>query len=142
MLFQQLTTGALGTGFYRQHVVRLTRETATLAPDAALAQLRAKGGVSKGAVVVLALLGLAAGAGAAYYGWQHAKPRAVSDDPFFRGATSGPGAPQAAPNIPTPGLRPNGEIDEEALRNALEEARNLIEQQGVTPDQLPDVPVN
>jgi hypothetical protein len=139
-------TGALGTAFYRQHVLRLAREAAALEPEAAMAQLRAKGGVSRPAVVLLLVLSLAAGAGAGYLGWQRGKNRLVSDDPFFRGATSGPGNPRAAPPADvqtpgatpgtTPGVGPNGEIDEEALRNALEEARNILEQQGVTQEQL------
>jgi hypothetical protein len=143
-------TGALGTSFYRQHVRRLVRETGAMGREPALARLRATGGVSKPAVVVLAAITLVVAAGAGYLGWQQAHRKAVSDDPFFRGATSGPGAtpgpmipesqvPDATPGT-TPGVGPNGEINEEELRNAMEEARNLLEQQGVNPDQLPDQP--
>ncbi len=142
-------TGALGTSFYRQHVMRLLRSHAALEQDAALARLRASGGVSKPGVVILGVLAVAVSAGAGYYGWQHGRNRAVSDDPFFKGATSGPGSPGATPpetpviTAPgstqpgtTPGLGPNGEIDQEALQNALNEARNMLEQQGVTQEQL------
>jgi hypothetical protein len=152
-------TGTLGTAFYRQHVLRLARQSAALDPEAAAARLRARGGVSTPAVLVLALLAIAVAAGAGYYGWRQVRARAVSDDPFFRRATSGPGNPGAAPPLDvqtpgttpgtTPGVGPNGEIDEADLRNAIEEARNILEQQrqqlqqqGVNPDQLPDVPAN
>ncbi len=144
-------TGALGTSFYRQHVRRLVNQTGSLEREPALAQLRVKGGVSKPAVLILAAIALAVAGGAGYYGWRAAKRAAVSDDPFFQGATSGPGNARPGPMIPdnqspgtqppggqTPGIGPNGEVDEEALRNALAEARNLLEQQGVNPDQLQD----
>ena len=140
-------TGALGTSFYRQHVRRLVNQTGSLEREPALAQLRVKGGVSKPAVLILAAIALAVAGGAGYYGWRAAKRAAVSDDPFFQGATSGPGnarmrdsqspVPQN-PGTQVPGIGPNGEVDEEALRNALAEARNLLEQQGVNPDQLQD----
>ena len=142
-------TGALGTSFYRQHVRRLVNETGALEREPALAQLRAKGGVSKPAVIALVVISAAVAGTAGYLGWRQGAATAVSDDPFFRGATSGPGSAQPGPLIPdgqtppatpgtTPGIGPNGEVDEEALRNALAEARNLLEQQGVNPDQLPD----
>ena len=139
-------TGALGTSFYRQHVIKLARATGSLEREPALAQLRAQGGVSTPAVILLAALALAVAGGAAYLGWQQgqAPKAAVSDDPFFRGATSGPG-PAAGQTIPesqtpgaTPGIDPNSEVDLEALRNQVEEARNMLEQQGVNPDQLGD----
>ena len=44
-------TGALGTSFYRQHVGKLVAGTAGLDREAALAQLRARGGVSWQAVL-------------------------------------------------------------------------------------------
>ena len=139
-------TGALGTSFYRQHVLRLVRESGSLEREPALVQLRAKGGVSKQAVVILGAISLVVAGAAGYIGWRQAqKSAAVSDDPFFRGATSGPGNATPGPAIPdsqTPGTGPNGEIDEEALRNAVEEARNLLEQQGVNPDQLQEQPTD
>ena len=140
-------TGALGTSFYRQHVRRLVNQTGSLEREPALAQLRVKGGVSKPAVLILAAIALAVAGGAGYYGWRAARKAAVSDDPFFQGATSGPGKARMPdsqnpvaqnPGTQVPGIGPNGEVDEEALRNALAEARNLLEQQGVNPDQLPD----
>ncbi|WP_395612468.1 TIR domain-containing protein [Allosphingosinicella sp.] len=140
-------TGALGTSFYRQHVRRLVNQTGSLEREPALAQLRVKGGVSKAAVLILAAIALAVAGGAGYYGWRAAKRAAVSDDPFFQGATSGPGNARMPdsqnpvaqnPGTQVPGIGPNGEVDEEALRNALAEARNLLEQQGVNPDQLQD----
>lgn len=148
-------TGALGTAFYRQHVLKLVKQSAPLERDAALAQLRAKGGVSKQAVLVLAAISVAVAGATAYAVSRQGQKKAVSDDPFFQGATSGPGnaapgpmipdsqiPPATQPNTPgaTPGIGPNGEVDEEALRNALAEARNLLEQQGVNPDQLPQQP--
>lgn len=149
-------TGALGTSFYRQHVLRLVKESGSLEREPALAQLRARGGVSKQAVIILAAISVVVAGAAAYAGWRQGHKAAVSDDPFFQGATSGPGSAtpgskppgQAPPVTPgtTPGTGPSGEVDEEALRNALAEARNLLEQQGVNPDQipeqLPDVPNN
>jgi hypothetical protein len=149
-------TGALGTSFYRQHVSRLVAGTAGMEREPALAQLRARGGVSRPAVIVLAILSIAVAAGAGYYGWRQGQRDAlVSDDPFFRGATSGPGnaappvdlgptpgtttTPGTIPGATLPGVGPNGEIDEEALRNALEEATNMLEQQGVTQEQLRDL---
>ena len=146
-------TGALGTGFYRQHVLRLARESATLESEAALAQLRSRGGVSVPAVLVAGLIAAGIAGGAGYYGWRQAHRGPASDDPYFRQATSGPGnavsldTPQVQPPAPStpdanPGTGPNGEFDEEAMRNALQEARNMLEQQGATPDQLPDVPAN
>jgi hypothetical protein len=137
-------TGALGTSFYRQHVLRLVRESGSLEREPALVQLRAKGGVSKQAVIVLAVISILVAGVAGYLGWRQAQGP-VSDDPFFRNATSGPGNPGATPTTPeseqpavTPGTTPNGEIDEEALRNAVEEARNLLDQQGATTDQQPE----
>jgi hypothetical protein len=148
-------TGALGTSFYRQHVRRLVNQTGWLEREPALAQLRARGGVSKPAVLILAAVALVIAGGAGYYGWRAGKRAAVSNDPFFQGATSGPGNARSGPMLPdsqipgtqnpggqTPGIGPNGEVDEEALRNAIAEARNLLEQQGVNPDQLQDQPVN
>ena len=97
----------------------------------------------------LVLLGVPALAVLLATGWFVLRPGRsgpVSDDPFFRNATSGHGNPRAAPPPESPapvtpgtspGVGPNGEIDEEALRNALDEARNMLEQQGVNPDQVP-----
>lgn len=146
----------LGDSFYRQHVGRLVARSAGMEREPALAFLRRKGGVSTQAVIVLAAIAVAVAAAAAFIGMRQAgtSPSGglVRDDPFFRGATSGPGngtaaAPDVggqAPVVPppaanpgtTPGLGPNGEVDEEALRNAIEEARNMLEQQGVTEEQL------
>lgn len=137
-------TGMLGTSFYRQHVRRLVNQTGSLEREPALAQLQAKGGVSKPAVMVLIVISIAVGGVAGYVGWRKASNAAVSDDPFFRGATSGPGngaqGPKPEEGQPlgaTPGISPNGEIDEEALRNAVDEARRLLEQQGATTEQQP-----
>jgi hypothetical protein len=147
-------TGMLGTSFYRQHVMRLVKQSAGMEREPALLWLRSRGGVSKQAVIVLSVIAIAAGAGAAFIGWRMAAVPPgnglVRDDPFFRGATSGPGnsaetpevstptpsIPGATPGATTPGVGPNGEVDEEALRNAIEEARNMLEQQGVTEEQL------
>ena len=148
-------TGMLGTSFYRQHVGRLVKQSAGMEREPALAWLRSKGGVSKQAVIVLSVIAIAVGAGAAFLGMRLAatppENGLVRDDPFFRGATSGPGnstetppdigtqtpaTPGTTPGTTTPGIGPNGEVDEEALRNALEEARNILEQQGVTEEQL------
>ena len=146
----------LGDSFYRQHVGRLVKQTAGMEQGPALAFLRTKGGVSTQAVVLLSVIAVAVAAAFAFIGFrQAAAPPGnglVSDDPFFRGATSGPGnsaatppdvgsqVPGATPPLtnpnPTPGVGPNGEVDEEALRNAIEEARNVLEQQGVTEEQL------
>jgi hypothetical protein len=145
-------TGALGTSFYRQHVARLVRQTAGMEREPALAWLRSKGGVSKPAVIALAVIGIAVAATAVFIGLRQAgsPPGSglVRDDPFFRGATSGPGNTAVTPPdsgsqspVPvtpgtTPGIGPNGEIDEEQLRNAIEELRNTLEQQGVSQEQL------
>jgi hypothetical protein len=147
-------TGALGTSFYRQHVMRLVKETAAMEREPALAQLRARGGVSTGGLIIVVLLAIAGGGGAAWLGVHQAQSRktAVENNATPYG-TSEPGAtpfgtipgttpgttPGTAPGT-TPGIGPNGEIDEEALRNAIAEARNMLEQQGVNPDQLPDLP--
>jgi hypothetical protein len=140
-------TGALGTSFYRQHVRRLVNQTGALEREPALAQLRAKGGVSKPAVLVLVLISIAVAGAAGYAGWRQARRTAVSDDPFFQGATSGPGNTVQGPKLPesqtpgvTPGTGPTGEYDEEALRNAVDEARNLLDQQRATQDQPADQP--
>jgi hypothetical protein len=140
-------TGALGTSFYRQHVRRLVNQTGALEREPALAQLRARGGVSRPAVLVLILISVAIAGAAGYAGWRQARRTAVSDDPFFQGATSGPGNTVQGPKLPegqtpgvTPGTGPTGEYDEEALRNAVDEARNLLDQQRATQDQPADQP--
>ena len=140
-------TGFLGTSFYRQHVRRLVNQTGALEREPALAQLRARGGVSRPAVLVLALIAVAIAGAAGYAGWRQARRIAVSDDPFFQGATSGPGTATQGPKLPesqtpavTPGTGPTGEVDEEALRNAVEEARNLLDQQRAPQDQPAEQP--
>ena len=42
--------------------------------------------------------------------------------------------------LPVPGIGPDGQVDQEALRNALDEARNLLEQQGVPDAQIQQLP--
>ena len=144
----------LGDSFYRQHVERLVKQTANMEREPALAFLRSRGGVSRQAVIVLGVIAVAIAAAAAFIGWRQAAPPPggglVRDDPFFRGATSGPGSlattPETGTQTPgtttpgtTPGVGPNGEVDEEALRNAIDEARNMLEQQGVTEEQLQQI---
>lgn len=145
-------TGALGTSFYRQHVARLVRDTAGMDQEAALAQLRARGGVSRAAVVVLCILGIAVAGGAVWYGIRQAQQQQqqknmVVEDPMGLSprvgdvnAPSGPSTPGTQPGTNVPGFGPNGEIDEQALRNAMDEARNILEQQGVTQEQLQQIP--
>ncbi|HTU10134.1 MAG TPA: TIR domain-containing protein [Allosphingosinicella sp.] len=144
--------GALGNGFYRQQVLRLARSTAGLEPGPALAALRVKGGVSKPGVIVLAILSLAVAGGAGYYGWRKAQAAPVpidngvkpvepmgaspgTDNPY---GTTPSTIPQLPPGTNVPGMGPNGELDEEALRNALREAQNLLDQQGAGQDPLGD----
>ncbi len=150
----------LGDSFYRQHVGRLVRQSAGMEREPALAFLRSRGGVSTQAVVVLSVIAVAVAAAFAFIGLREAAAPPggglVRDDPFFRGATSGPGnsavtppevgaqvpgatTPGTNPGTTTPGVGPNGEVDEEALRNAIEEARNMLEQQGVTEEQLQQI---
>lgn len=146
-------TGALGTSFYRQHVRRLVNQTGALEREPALAQLQAKGGVSKPAVLILIAISLVVAGVAGYVGWLQASNSAVSDDPFFQGATSGPGTASTGPKVQesqtpvatpgaTPGIGPNGEIDEEALRNAVDEARRLLDEQNGTPQQQQEQPTD
>jgi hypothetical protein len=144
-------TGMLGDSFYRQHVGRLVKRTAGMEREPALAFLRLKGGVSTQAAIIVGIIAVAVAAAAAFIGLRQAGAPPggglVRDDPFFRGATSGPGSlattPETGTQTPgtttpgtTPGMGPTGEVDEEALRNAIDEARNMLEQQGVTEEQL------
>jgi hypothetical protein len=135
-------TGLLGTSFYRQQVSRLVKETAGMEREPALAQLRAKGGVSKQAVIALAAVSILISGGVAFVAWQQAKnaipvtpppgPLAPEGNkpPVNPGQEAGPGQ--------VPGTLPGGtpEIDQEELANALREAQNLLEQQGIDSDQL------
>jgi hypothetical protein len=144
-------TGMLGTSFYRQHVARLAKQSAGMEREPALAWLRRMGGVSKLGVIVLSAIAIAVAATVAFIASRRAAaPPAnglVSDDPFFRGATSGPGNSAATPpdigvqtpvtpGATTPAVGPNGEGDQEQLQNAIDELRNQLEQQGVTEEQL------
>lgn len=152
-------TGALGTSFYRQHVARLVAQTGGMEREQALARLHAKGGVSPPAVILLAVLAIAASAGASFLVRQAQQPKTptelpsglsprvgdVNDTPPATTPGTTPGAtPGLAPGT-VPGIGPDGEVDEEALRNALNEARNLLEQQGQGRDPLGEalsVPTN
>ena len=135
-------TGMLGTSFYRQHVARLVAQTGGMEREAALAHLRAKGGVSPAAVILLALLAIAASAGASYLVGQARKPATPAELPT--GLSPRVGDVNDAPPATTPGTTPgrvpgigaNGDVDEEALRNAINEARNLLEQQRQGRDPL------
>jgi hypothetical protein len=142
-LLASTATGALGTAFYRQQVGRLIGGAAAMDHGTALAELRAKGGVSMQGAMIFVILSIAVAGGSALIGWRQAQNRASvvqnflepgGDKPF--GTTPGT-IPGATPGANVPGVGPNGEIDEEALRNALQEARNLLEEQGVNPDQVP-----
>ncbi|HVQ09857.1 MAG TPA: TIR domain-containing protein [Allosphingosinicella sp.] len=83
-------TGALGTSFYRRHVGKLVAGTAGLDREAAMAQLKARGGASPKAVLIVAAVALAATAAAiAFVLLRGGNIRPVSGDPFFEGATSG-----------------------------------------------------
>jgi hypothetical protein len=88
-----VATGALGTSFYRRHVGKLVAGTAGLDRDAALARLEAKGGVSKQAAIVATVIAAAAAALLVLVVLLRTETvRPVSDDPWFDGATSGPGS--------------------------------------------------
>jgi len=141
MFLSGLAVGALGTSFYRQHVVRLVNGAAALPHDVALTQLRAKGGVSQGAVLVLAILAIAVSGGTAFLSSRQASKAAMFETEPPNGLSPGSGDTPAgtSPGInpgTVPGIGANGEVDEEALRNALNEARNLLEQQGAGQDPL------
>jgi TIR domain/Protein of unknown function (DUF2628) len=143
-VFALLATGLLGTSFYRQQVSRLVRETAGMEREAALARLRAKGGVSKGAVIALILFSVAAAGGTGFLAWRqaHQTSPTVTEMPPVpapqKPVGTNPGDVQA-PVGTDPGTQ-MPEINQEDLNNALREARNLLEQQGVSSDQLQDVP--
>jgi hypothetical protein len=136
-------TGALGTSFYRQHV----GGTAGLDREAALAELRAKGGVSRQAVIIVAAIVAAVVAVVVVIAMRRGGDgRPVSDDPFFRGATSGPGSDVGSQSGdgPATGFGTTGTdsnfvappaVDDatvnrlEELSNQLEESMSLLEQQ-------------
>jgi TIR domain/Protein of unknown function (DUF2628) len=131
-------TGALGTSFYRQQVGKLVAGAAGLDREAALAQLKARGGVSPKAVLIVAAVALAATAAAmAFVLLRGGDIRPVSDDPFFEGATSGEGnylpleEPVTGP--PTTGtdsnvVTPTQPVIDEATANRLDELRNQLEE--------------
>lgn len=114
-------------------------------PAPAIAQPRAGGGLSRRAVAIFAVLGIAILGGAVWYGTRPA-PKATPPAELQTGLSPRAGdnpltiQPGTVPGANLPGVGPNGEVDEEALRNALNEARNLLEQQGVTPEQLQQLP--
>jgi hypothetical protein len=134
-------TGLLGTSFYRQQVSRLVKETAGMEREPALAQLRAKGGVSQQAVVALAVVSILISGVVAYVAWQQAAKSVPVAPPLVPATDKPPVTPggEAGP-VEIPATPPGGtpEIDQEALANALREAQNLLEQQGVDTEQLQD----
>jgi hypothetical protein len=116
-----------------------------------LAALGASGGVSKRAMIVAA--GIAALAAIVIViVMRQGQSRAVSDDPFFRGATSGPGTPQSMesggqsqePALPggTTGAESKASVPtlDDANANALAEIRNLLEESGAQLEQLQEAP--
>ncbi len=136
-------TGALGTSVYRQHVARLVARTGGMEREAALAQLRASGGVSPPAVILLAVLAIAATGGAAWLirpaQTPVTPPAELPNGPSPRVGDSEDTSPGITPGLApgsVPGIGASGEVDEEALRNAIDEARNLLEQQGQGRDPL------
>jgi hypothetical protein len=142
--------GLLGTSFYRQRVSRLVAGTVGLDREAALARLRAKGGVSgQAALIALALVAAAAAAAVLVLVLRpNGANRLVSDDPFFQGATSGEGDPGSdgedfnqsfTPSLGTPGTDtrvvtppvyedPTANINIDELRNALEDLPAQLDQ--------------
>jgi hypothetical protein len=136
-------TGALGTSVYRQHVARLVARTGGMEREVALTQLRASGGVSPAAVILLAVLAIAATGGAAWLirpaQTPVTPPAELPNGLSPRVGDSEDPSPGITPGLApgsVPGIGPNGEVDEEALRNAIDEARNLLEQQGQGRDPL------
>jgi hypothetical protein len=148
-----VAAGMLGTSFYRRHAGKLVAGTAGLDREAALARLEAKGGVSKqAAIVAVAVAAVAAALLVLFVLLRTETVRPVSDDPWFDGATSGPGSdPASDPPATGPGTT-GGEtnvvappqqqeqqqppaIDDatanqlEELRNQLDESMSLLEQQ-------------
>ena len=117
------------------------------------AATQASGGVSKRAVIVAAAIAaLAAIVIVIVIVIRQSQSPAVSDDPFFRGATSGPGTPQSMESggqSAEPAL-PGGTTDAEsnvatqtlddANANALAEIRNLLEESGAQLEQLQEAP--
>ncbi len=109
----------------------------------------ARGGVPV-ALVLFGLLALVVAGIVAFLVTRQGRPEqnVVAEQPF--GVPPGAGdasddlanALRSAPvqTLPVPGIGPNGEVDQEALRNALDEARNLLEQQGVPQDQIQQLP--
>lgn len=134
-----LATGALGTSFYRQHVSRLVAATQGMEREAALAQLRARGGTSAAAGIALAVLALAAGAGAGYLAWSRARPAPPPPAPVeTRGTPADGGYNQGGPVPPVQPETPGGMSEDELLRNQLEEARNMLLEQGVSIEDVLD----
>src|SRR5205085_1743286 len=111
-------------------------------------------GLSRRTLILIGTLVLAALLVIGYFILRPTRSGPVSDDPFFRNATSGPGdpavlqqapeTPQPAPAAPgaAPATGPDGQVDREQLQKAINELRNSLEQQGVNPDQLPELPAN
>jgi hypothetical protein len=153
-------TGALGTSFYRRHVGKLVAGTAGLDREAALAQLRARGGVSRKAVlIVIAAAAAVTAAAMAFVLLRGGDVRPVSDDPFFQGATSGDGDPGSQIDdsantgfgatgtesnvVAPPAVTQQPVIDDatanrlEELRNQLEESMSLLEQEQQQTQQAP-----
>jgi hypothetical protein len=108
----------------------------------------AKGGVPV-ALILFGLLALVVAGVAAFLG-SRAGPKpeqnVVAEQPGGISPRAGEddlaNALRSAPvqTLPVPGIGPDGEIDQEALRNALDEARNLLEQQGVPDAQIQQLP--
>jgi hypothetical protein len=158
-----VATGALGTSFYRRHAGKLVAGTAGLDRDAAMARLWVGGGVSKqAAMVALAIAAAAAALLALLVLLRTESVRAVSDDPWFNSATSGPGDPGSEAPVTGPGITvgetnvvapPQQQQQEqeqqqppatdeatqlEELRNQLNESMSLLEQQQTQQAPQPD----
>jgi hypothetical protein len=142
-----VASGLLGTSFYRRHAGKLVAGTAGLDREAALARLWARGGVSRqAAIVTVAIAAVAAGLLILFVLLRTETVRPVSDDPWFDGATSGPGSDPASdpPATETNAVAPPQQeqqqpqqpaIDDvsaaqlEELRNQLNESMSVLEQQ-------------